>query len=61
MWNKTTLWRAFKIPCQSLIKIVARIFYSLKNKLEVVKIGSKLPISRTELIRFLKDNTIPAL
>ncbi|WP_418179006.1 DNA-binding protein [Aliarcobacter lanthieri] len=28
------------------------------NELEVVKIGSKIHISRTELIRFLVDNTI---
>ncbi|MCT7571269.1 DNA-binding protein [Aliarcobacter butzleri] len=30
------------------------------NELEVVKIGSKIHISRTELIRFLVDNTIKA-
>ena len=28
------------------------------KELEVVKIGSKLHISRAELIRFLEDNTI---
>ncbi len=28
------------------------------NELEVVKIGKKIHISRTELIRFLVDNTI---
>jgi len=31
------------------------------NELEVVKIGKKIHISRTELIRFLIDNTIGAL
>lgn len=30
------------------------------NELEVVKIGKKIHISRTELIRFLVDNTIKA-
>lgn len=29
-----------------------------KNELETVKIGTKLHISRTELIRYLNDNTI---
>ena len=27
--------------------------------LEVVKIGAKLHIARTELIRYLEDNTVP--
>lgn len=30
------------------------------NELEIVKIGKKIHISRTELIRFLVDNTIAA-
>ncbi len=30
------------------------------NEIEIVKIGKKLHISRTELIRFLIDNTIGA-
>jgi hypothetical protein len=30
------------------------------HELEVVKIGSKLHISRTELIRFLEENTVLA-
>lgn len=30
------------------------------NELEVVKIGKKIHVSRTELIRFLVDNTIKA-
>ncbi len=30
------------------------------NEIEIVKIGKKLHISRTELIRFLMDNTIGA-
>ena len=33
---------------------------SYNNELEVVKIGKKIHISRTELIRFLIDNTIGA-
>lgn len=30
-----------------------------KGKLEVVRIGRKLHLSRTELIRYLENNTIP--
>ena len=30
----------------------------LKNEIEVVKIGNKLHISRSELIRYLETNTI---
>jgi hypothetical protein len=30
------------------------------NELEIIKIGKKIHISRTELIRFLIDNTIGA-
>lgn len=30
-----------------------------KGRLEVVKIGRKLHLSRTELIRYLENNTIP--
>ena len=30
------------------------------NELEIVKIGKKIHISRTELIRFLIDNTVGA-
>lgn len=29
-----------------------------QGNLEIVKIGNKIHVSRTELIRFLKDNTI---
>ena len=29
-----------------------------KGNIEIVKIGNKTHVSRTELIRFLKDNTI---
>lgn len=29
-----------------------------QGKIEIVKIGNKIHISRTELIRYLKDNTI---
>jgi len=29
-----------------------------KNEIEVIKIGNKVHISRTELIRYLEENTI---
>lgn len=31
------------------------------HKLEIIKIGSKNFVSRTELIRYLKSNTIPSI
>jgi len=31
-----------------------------KNHIEFVKIGNKIHISRTELIRYLIENTVPA-
>uniref|UniRef100_UPI004047FABE DNA-binding protein n=1 Tax=Aliarcobacter sp. TaxID=2321116 RepID=UPI004047FABE len=40
------------------IDMVKKLVYN--GKFEVVKIGSKIHISRTELIRFLVDNTIKA-
>ena len=43
-----------------LIKIdmAKKLIYN--NELEIVKIGKKIHISRTELIRFLVDKTIKA-
>ena len=40
------------------IDMAKKLIYN--NELEVVKIGKKIHISRTELIRFLIDNTIGA-
>jgi hypothetical protein len=40
------------------IDMAKKLIYN--NELEVVKIGSKIHISRNELIRFLVDNTIKA-
>ena len=49
-----------EIEEMKLIKIdmAKKLIYN--NELEVVKIGSKIHISRTELIRFLVANTIKA-
>jgi len=41
------------------IDMAKKLIY--KGKIEVVKIGSKLHLSRTELIRYLESNTIPPL
>lgn len=40
------------------IDMAKKLIYN--NEIEVVKIGKKIHISRTELIRFLIDNTIRA-
>jgi O-acetylhomoserine/O-acetylserine sulfhydrylase-like pyridoxal-dependent enzyme len=37
---------------------IAEMIYN--NEIEIVKIGKKIHVSRTELIRFLIDNTIGA-
>ncbi len=49
-----------EIEEMKLIKIdmAKKLIYN--NELEIVKIGKKIHISRTELIRFLVDNTIKA-
>ncbi|MFT7004976.1 MAG: putative transcriptional regulator [Sulfurimonas sp.] len=39
------------------IDMAKKLIY--KGKLEVVKIGSKLHISRSEIIRFLEYNLVP--
>ncbi len=54
------LFNLRQIEDMNIIKMDMAKKLIYKNKLEVVKIGSKLHISRTELIRFLESNTIPA-
>jgi DNA-binding transcriptional regulator LsrR (DeoR family) len=49
-----------QIEDMNIIKIDMAKKLIYKQKLEVVKIGSKLHISRTELIRFLEENTVLA-
>ena len=54
------LFNLKEIEDMKIIKIdmAKKLIYN--NELEVVKIGKKIHISRTELIRFLIDNTIGA-
>ena len=54
------LFNLKEIEDMKIIKIdmAKKLIYN--NELEVVKIGSKIHISRTELIRFLVANTIKA-
>ena len=49
-----------QIEDMNIIKIDMAKKLIYKQKLEVVKIGNKLHVSRTELIRFLEENTVLA-
>ena len=57
---KGVLFNLQQVEDMQIIKknMAKKLIYN--NELEVVKIGSKLHISRSELIRFLEDNTILA-
>ena len=57
---KGILFNLKEIEEMNIIKINMAKKLINKKKIEVVKIGNKLHISRTELIRFLQENTIPA-
>ena len=54
------LFNLKEIEDMKIIKIDMSKKLIYNNELEVVKIGSKIHISRTELIRFLVANTIKA-
>lgn len=49
-----------EIEEMNIIKIDMAKKLIAKNEIEVVKIGNKLHISRSELIRYLETNTIVA-
>lgn len=53
------LFNLRQIEDMNIIKMNMAKKLIYKHQLEVVKIGSKLHVSRTELIRFLESNTIP--
>ena len=55
------LFNLRQIEDMNLIKMDMTKKLIYKQKIEVVKIGSKLHVSRTELIRFLEENTIPCV
>ena len=50
-----------EIEEMNIIKIDMAKKLILKNEIEVVKIGNKLHISRSELIRYLEANTTCAI
>lgn len=52
------LFNLKQIAEMNIIKIGMAKKLINNKQLEVVKIGSKIHISRTELIRFLEENTI---
>ncbi len=51
------LFNLRQIEDMNLIKMDMAKKLISKNELETVRIGAKLHISRTELIRYLNDNT----
>ncbi len=50
-----------QIEDMNIIKIDMAKKLISNNAIEIVKIGKKIHISRTELIRYLESNTIEAL
>jgi len=58
---KGVIFNLKEIEEMGIIKIDMAKKLIYKGKIEVVKIGSKLHLSRTELIRYLESNTIPPL
>ncbi len=58
---KGVIFNLKEIEEMNIIKIDMAKKLISKNEIEVVKIGSKLHISRSELIRYLEANTICAM
>lgn len=56
---KGVIFNLREIQDMKLIKIDMAKKLIYKEKIEAIKIGSKLHISRSELIRYLEDNIIP--
>lgn len=54
------LFNLKEVEDMNLLKIDMAKKLISKGKFEIVKIGSKIHIPRTELIRYLSDNTISA-
>ncbi len=57
---KGVIFNLKEIEEMNIIKIDMAKKLISKNEIEVVKIGNKLHISRSELIRYLEANTIVA-
>jgi len=58
---KGVIFNLKQIEEMGIIKIDMAKKLIYKGQIEIVKIGSKLHLSRTELIRYLESNTIPAI
>ena len=58
---KGVIFNLKQIEEMGIIKIDMAKKLIYKGQIEVVKIGSKLHLSRAELIRYLECNTIPAV
>jgi hypothetical protein len=58
---KGVLFNLKQIQEMGLVKISMMKKLISKNEIEVVKIGNKLHLARTEIIRFLEENTISIL
>jgi len=58
---KQILFNLKRIEELGILKIAMAKKLLSKNQIEHVKIGNKIHITRVELIRFLRDNTVPAL
>lgn len=58
---KGVIFNLKQIEEMGIIKIDMAKKLIYKGQIEVVKIGSKLHLSRSELIRYLESNTIPAI
>jgi hypothetical protein len=55
---KGVIFNLKEIEEMNIIKVDMAKKLISKNEIEYIKIGNKLHISRTELIRYLEDNTI---
>ena len=58
---KGVIFNLKEIEEMNIIKIDMAKKLIAKNEIEVVKIGNKLHISRSELIRYLEANTINSI
>jgi len=55
------LFNLRQIEDMNIMKVNMAKKLIFKNQLEVVKIGNKFHISRTEFIRYLEENTVEAV
>ncbi len=56
---KGVLFNLVQVEQYNILKVDMAKKLIAQGKIEVVKIGNKIHIARTELIRYLEANTIP--